>query len=63
MGSGGAVLMDLLKAFDTINYDLLLVKLHACGCTNESLLFRSQLLFSIYLNDLFYLTKCTNVCG
>ena len=45
MGSGGVVLMDLLKVFDTINYDLLLAKLHACGCTNESLLFRSQTIF------------------
>ena len=32
-----AVIMDLSKGFDTINYDLLLAKLHAYGFTNKSL--------------------------
>ena len=87
-GYGGTVLMD------TINYDLLLAKLHAYGFTNKSLsLIKSYLtnlrqrtkvntsfsswselllgvpqgfvlrplIFNIYLNDLFYLTECTNV--
>ena len=92
-GYGGAVLMDLLKTFDAINYNLL-AELHAYIFTNKSLrLIKSYLtnrwqrikvntsfsswselllgvpqgsvleplLFNIYLNDLFYLTECTNV--
>ena len=106
-GYGDAVLMNLSKTFDTINYDLLLAKLHAYGFTNKSLslikrylskslsLIKSYLsnrwqrakvntsfsswselllgvpqgyvlqplLFNIYLNDLFYLIECTNVCN
>ena len=44
---GGAVLMDLSKAFDTLNHDLLIAKLHAYGFSEESL----QLIKS-------YLTNC-----
>ena len=45
-GYGLAVLMDLSKAFDTINHELLITKLHAYDFTKESLI----IIFS-YLSD------------
>ena len=36
-GFGGAVLMDLLKGFDTLNHKLLIAKLHAYGFNRDSL--------------------------
>ena len=36
-GYGGEVLMDLSKAFDTLNCDLLLAKRHAYGFDRDSL--------------------------
>ena len=41
----GAVLMDLSKAFNTINHELLIAKLHAYVFSKETL----ALLLSIYL--------------
>ena len=51
-GFAGAVLMDLSKAFDTINHDLLVAKLHAYGFSNDSLK-----LFYSYLKNRWYRTK------
>ena len=35
-GYGGAVLMDLSKAFGTLNHELLLAKLHAYGFDRDT---------------------------
>ena len=37
MSFGGAILMDLSKAFDTLNHNLLIAKLHACGFQHDAL--------------------------
>ena len=49
---GGAVLMDLSKAFNTLNHDLLITKLNAYGFTRES--FR---LIKSYLTNRWQRTK------
>ena len=51
-GYGGAILMDLSKAFDTINYDLLIAKLHAYGFSYDALS-----LIQSYLTDRWQRTK------
>ena len=51
-GFGGAVLMELSKAFDTINHDLLIAKVHAYDFDRSGL----KLLFS-YLNNKWHRTK------
>ena len=45
-GAAGALLMDLSKAFDSLNHELLLAKLYAYGFSKKAL----QLIFS-YLNN------------
>ena len=51
-GFAGAILMDLSKAFDTINHELLIAKLHAYGINKESL----KILLS-YLSNRWQRTK------
>ena len=51
-GYVGAVIMDLSKAFDTINHELLIAKLHAYGLTKPAL----KLLYS-YLRNRWHRTK------
>ena len=52
----GAIFMDLSKAFDTLNHNLLLAKLNAYGFSNTSLLFIQS-----YLKDRHQRTNVNNV--
>ena len=54
-GYGGAILMDLSKAFDSLNHELLVVKLNDYGFTHSSLC----LIYS-YLSDRWQRTKINN---
>ena len=51
-GYGAAILMDLSKAFDTINHELLIAKLHAYGFSRQSLL-----IILSYLSDRWHHVK------
>ena len=51
-GYAGAMLMDLSKAFDTLNHELLLAKLHAYGFDKKSLY-----LIKSYLTDIWQRVK------
>ena len=51
-GYSGAILMDLSKAFDTLNHDLLIAKLHAYGFDTKSLM-----LIKSYLSNRWQRTK------
>ena len=51
-GYGGAILMDLSKAFDTLNHDLLIAKLHAYGFSKKGLI-----LIKSYLSNRWQGTK------
>ena len=51
-GFGGVVLMDLSKAFDSLNHELLIVKLRAYGFNNGSLK-----LIQSYLTNIWQRTK------
>ena len=45
IGYAGTVLMDLTNAFDTINHELLIAKLHVYGFSKEALTLIASYLF------------------
>ena len=53
-GFGGAVLMDLSKAFDTLNHELLIVKLSVCGFNESLKLIRSYLTKGVVIFNVGY---------
>ena len=54
-GYAGAIITDLSKAFDTINHELLIAKLHAYGFERSALR-----LINSYLNNRWHKTKINN---
>jgi len=57
-GKVGSILMDLSKAFDCIDHDLLIAKLAAYGLNHQSLK-----LFKCYLSNRFQRTKIGSCCS
>ena len=51
----GAIFLDLRKAFDVVNHDLLVAKLQMHACSSSALLW-----FKIYLSDR---RQCVNIAG
>ena len=51
----GAIFLDLRKAFDFVNHDLLVAKLQMYGCSSSALLW-----FKSYLSDR---RQCVNIAG
>ena len=51
----GAIFLDLRKAFDVVNHDLLVAKLQMHACCSSALLW-----FKIYLSDR---RQCVNIAG
>ena len=51
----GPLLVDLKKAFDLVNHNILLSKLHICGCSSSTVQW-----FASYLSESF---QCTNFNG
>ena len=51
-GYAGAILMDLSKAFDTINHELLIAKIYAYGFSKDALK-----LINCYMSDRWQRTK------
>ena len=57
-GFAGAILMDLSKAFDTINHELLIAKLHAYGFNRNALM-----IIMDYLSDRWHRTRINTACS
>ena len=55
-GYGGEILMDLSKAFDTLNHDLLIAKVHAYGFSKKALI-----LVKSYLSNRWQRTKINKI--
>ena len=63
----GTIFMDLCKAFDTLNHNLLLAKLNAYGFSFSTIKvihsYLGSLLFKIFINDIFYFIQDAYICN